>query len=94
MALKEDVRDERQRGMGRRLMDAVESSVLGPYLVGAKTKKKQMSLLETLPLGGRRQLLLVQCGTDIFVVGAGADSVGTLVRVESLSDASAGVATR
>lgn len=43
--------------------------------------KRQMELVETLALGGRKQLLLVRCGGQNFLVGAGADSVQTIVRV-------------
>lgn len=43
---------------------------------------KQMHLLETLPLGGKRQLMLVSCGCERFLVGGGLDSIETIVRVQ------------
>lgn len=43
---------------------------------------KQMHLLETLPLGGKRQLLLVSCGGERFLVGGSLESVETIVRVQ------------
>lgn len=46
---------------------------------------RQMQLLETLPLGGRRQLMLVSCGGERFLVGGGADSIETIVRVHNES---------
>jgi flagellar biogenesis protein FliO len=47
---------------------------------------KQMQLLETLPLGGKRQLMLVQCGTEQFLVGGGLESVETIVKVAGTTD--------
>jgi hypothetical protein len=41
-----------------------------------------MCLVETLVLGGRRQLMLVSCGREHFLVGGGVDSVETIVRVK------------
>jgi len=43
--------------------------------------RKEMRLLETLSLGGRRQLMLVECGGERFLVGGGAESVETIVQV-------------
>ena len=45
------------------------------------TQEKQMQLVETLALGGKRQLMLVSCGAERFLVGAGAESVETIVRI-------------
>ena len=47
------------------------------------TQRKQMRLVETLALGGRRQLMLVSCGGELFLVGGGVDSVETIVPVKS-----------
>jgi flagellar biogenesis protein FliO len=47
---------------------------------------RQMQLLETLPLGGKRQLMLVQCGGDRFLVGGGLESIQTIVRVDGQQD--------
>lgn len=48
-----------------------------------RTGMKQMQLLETLPLGGKRQLMLVECAGEYFLVGGGLESVETIVRVQS-----------
>jgi hypothetical protein len=45
--------------------------------------KKQMCVIETLSIGGRKQLVLVNCGGEHFLVGTGADSVQTIVRVHA-----------
>lgn len=54
-------------------------------LRGEGTKRlsatKQMQLVETLPLGGKRSLMLVRCGGELFLVGGGTESVESIVRV-------------
>ncbi len=47
------------------------------------TQRKQMHLVETLSLGGKRQLMLVSCGGEQFLVGGGLESVETIVRVKA-----------
>jgi flagellar biogenesis protein FliO len=44
---------------------------------------KQLKLIEALALGGKKQLLLVSCGRERFLVGGGLDTVETIVRVRS-----------
>lgn len=44
---------------------------------------KQMELIETLALGGKRQLMLVSCGGERFLVGGGLESVETIVRLNA-----------
>jgi flagellar biogenesis protein FliO len=46
-------------------------------------QRRQMRVVETLALGGRRQLMLVSCGEEHFLVGGGIDSVETIVRVKA-----------
>ena len=45
-----------------------------------------MQLVETISLGGRRQLSLVRCGTQQFLIGCGADQVQTIVLVPRVAD--------
>ncbi|RSL19464.1 flagellar biosynthesis protein FliO [Edaphobacter aggregans] len=45
-------------------------------------QQRLMKVVETLPLGGKRQLMLVRCGEKHFLVGGGLESVETIVRVE------------
>jgi flagellar biogenesis protein FliO len=45
------------------------------------TEKRELSLLETLSLGGKRQLILVACGGQRYLVGVGPESVQTIVLV-------------
>ena len=44
-------------------------------------QRKQLKLVETLALGGKRQLMLVMCGGESFLVGGGPESVETIVRL-------------
>lgn len=46
---------------------------------GMRGKTRHMMLVESLSLGNRRQLFLVSCDGQRFLVGAGKDGVGTLV---------------
>lgn len=46
-------------------------------------QRKQLRLVETLPLGGKRQLMLVTCAGESFLVGGGVESVETIVRVKA-----------
>lgn len=45
--------------------------------------QKQLRLVETLSLGGKRQLMLVRCGDESFLVGGGMESVETIVRLKA-----------
>jgi hypothetical protein len=48
-----------------------------------EVQQRQMRLVETLALGGKRQLMLVRCCGEQFLVGGGIDSVETIVRVQA-----------
>lgn len=53
-------------------------------------QQRQMQLVETLPLGGRRQLMLVACGGERYLVGGGPDSIEAIVRLTSQEFAAKG----
>ena len=46
-------------------------------------RRKQLRLVETLPLGGKRQLMLVTCAGESFLIGGGVESVETIVRLNA-----------
>lgn len=48
-----------------------------------KSEIRQMQLVETLPLGGKRRLMLVSCAGEYFLVGGGPESLETIVRVRA-----------
>jgi hypothetical protein len=46
-------------------------------------QQRQLRLVETLPLGGKRQLMLVTCAGERFLVGGGLESVEAIVRLQA-----------
>jgi len=42
---------------------------------------RRLQLVETLPLGGKRQLILVRCDGSDFLVGAGSDGVSAITPI-------------
>ena len=52
------------------------------------SQKKQLQLVETLSLGGKRQLMLVTCAGESFLVGGSFESVETIVRLTAESSTS------
>jgi flagellar biogenesis protein FliO len=60
--------------------------VLGLFRVWRNKRempRKQLRLVEMLPLGGKRQLMLVACAGENFLVGAGVDNVGAIVHLKA-----------
>jgi len=54
----------------------------GGAWAGARTPaERRMQVLETLTLGARKQLLLISCDGERFLVGTGSDQVNSIVRV-------------
>lgn len=46
-----------------------------------KADERHMELLETLPLGSKRQLMLIRCAGDRFLVGGSLDCIETIVKI-------------
>jgi hypothetical protein len=46
-------------------------------------RRKQLRIVETLSLGGKRQLILVTCAGESFLVGGGMESVDAIVRLKA-----------
>jgi flagellar biogenesis protein FliO len=74
---------------GRAKVSSYPSGLAGwllDRLRGAATKRqsalKQMQLLETLPLSGKRSLMLVSCAGELFLVGGGMESIESIVKVQ------------
>lgn len=68
------------RALGSMVLQVLERIVSAEARAG---RRKQMKLVESLPLGNRRQLLLIVCDNQRYLVGAGADSVGSILAMES-----------
>lgn len=66
-------------GLAGWLLEAVR--LLWSRSTERRLAEREMRLVETLSLGGRRQLLLVVCGSERFLIGTGADSVETIVQI-------------
>lgn len=49
--------------------------------LGQARNERRMKLAETLSLGGKRQLMLVICDGQRYLVGASGEDVGTIVAV-------------
>ncbi len=60
-----------------------QASVALRARVALKSSSRQMHVLETIALGARRQLLLVECEGQRYLVGAGPDQVGTILAIGS-----------
>jgi len=43
---------------------------------------RRLQLIETLPVGPKRQLMLVRCGDEYFLAGGGLESIRTIVKVD------------
>jgi flagellar biogenesis protein FliO len=67
------------RILGTSLLQAFERIASAHASAG---RRKQMKLVESLALGNRRQLLLIDCGNQRYLVGAGADSVGSILAMD------------
>lgn len=48
-----------------------------------EVQRRRLQLIETLPLGGKRNLMLVCCDGEHFLVGGGSESVETIARVNN-----------
>lgn len=70
-------RRRESRGLAEWLMAYVRA-----YRNRSVSSSRELRLVETLSLGGRRQLLLVACGERRYLVGAGAESVETIVPID------------
>jgi hypothetical protein len=53
-------------------------------LPGLRRSRPRLRVLEQVSLGGRRQLFLVACAGERYLVGAGSETVGSIVRLERL----------
>jgi flagellar biogenesis protein FliO len=46
-------------------------------------RTREIELLETFSLGGRRELMLVRCAGERFLVGGSFDRIDTMVKLEA-----------
>jgi hypothetical protein len=67
-------------------------SLMRSLHVEGQPATKQLRLLETLALGGKRQLMLVSCGDGRFLVGGGVETVEAIVQIRD--EISAGLSVK
>ena len=77
------VMDAKRPAVGGFAGFVVEMLRRGRVGLGVVRTERSMKLVETLQLGGKRQLMLVSCGAQQYLVGAGADGVQTIVPVNA-----------
>jgi flagellar biogenesis protein FliO len=70
-------------GLAGWIVGAMQGRVRVKWRGEAGGRAQQMQLLETLPLGGKRQVMLIACEGERYLVGCGPDAVATIVKVSS-----------
>jgi flagellar biogenesis protein FliO len=86
MQFMQGVRPQNLNGMATSEVQGLAGWVLGlarGWREPRVSQKKQLQLVETLPLGGKRQLMLVTCAGESFLVGGSFESVETIVRLRA-----------
>jgi hypothetical protein len=79
-----DMGDQTNRERQPKFPAAVISRVVAAVrhaFAGRASSRRRMNLLETLQLGGKRQLMLVLCDGQKYLVGAGSDSVHSIAEI-------------
>ena len=65
---------------GQGLAEALLQFWAGRHAVKAE-QKKEMELLETLPLGGKYKLMLVRCAGERFLLAVSLDRIETIAQL-------------
>ena len=71
------------QGMLRRLLDALVSLAAGEWVGSRPAAERHIRVVETMAFGAKKQLVLVSCDGERFLVGVGPDSVQSIVRLRS-----------
>jgi flagellar biogenesis protein FliO len=82
---------KRSEANGAIRVAAPETQGLAGWLLGMmrgwsrqrSMESRQLRLVETLSLGAKRQLMLVTCAGESFLVGGGLENVDTIVRLRA-----------
>ena len=60
----------------------LQERIKGKWRAAPATRVQQhMELVETLSLGSKRQVMLIECEGERYMVGCGVDSVATIAKV-------------
>ncbi|WP_263385392.1 flagellar biosynthetic protein FliO [Granulicella arctica] len=68
-------------GLGAWMVGALQGRVRIKWRGGVPDRMQQMQLLETLPLGGKRQMMLIACEGERYLVGCGPEAVTSIVKL-------------
>ncbi len=68
-------------GLAAWMVGALQGRVRIKWRSGASHRMQQMQLLETLPLGGKRQVMLIACEGERYLVGCGPETVTSIVKL-------------
>lgn len=71
-------------GLAGWMVGALQGRVRIKWRGGSRARVQQMQLIETLSLGGKRQVMLVACEGERYLVGCGADTVTSIAKVSPL----------
>ena len=65
-------------------LTALSGRLFGGLRIGSgRTGAPRMQILEMLPLGARKQLVLVRCDGETYLIGTGPESVQSIQRIEA-----------
>lgn len=73
-------------GLAGWVLGTLQGRVRIKWRAASRARVQQMQLVETLSLGGKRQVMLIECEGERYLVGCGADTVATLVKVTAAVD--------
>jgi hypothetical protein len=75
------VQTRRERGILGWAMEMIVNLAGGAWAASRSAKPRRMKVLETLAIGPKKQLLMVSCDGQKYLVGTGPESVQTIVRM-------------
>jgi len=73
-------------GLAGWVVGALQGRVRLKWRGGSRANVQQLQLLETLPLGGKRQVMLIACAGEHYLIGCGPDSVATIVKATVVTE--------
>ena len=76
-----------ERGVFVRLIEGIVTLCGGEWTGRAGMAKRRLQVLETLSIGPKKQMLLIRCDGEKYLVATGPDSVQTIIRVEPRTSA-------
>ena len=72
-----------ERSLVHRLIDGILTAIGGSWDRRNGSTARRLRVLETLSIGPKKQLLLIRCDGEKYLVATGPDSVQSILRVDS-----------